>query len=72
MSACEHETRFDLDTELAIARGALDQGDLRHAVHHLSGVLIEAPESLEAESLVQRVFVAARDPLAIVGDFGVA
>lgn len=55
-----------LEEELAIARGALDGGDHRHAAHHLAAALVTAPAGLEVAQLVKRLFHATRDPQALI------
>lgn len=55
-----------LEEELAIARGALDSGDHRHAAHHLAAALVTAPAGLEVALLVKRLFHAIRDPHALI------
>ena len=62
----DHCQGLSLEQEIAVAREALAAGDLRHCAHHVSNALVDAPESLEVEELVRRLFSAARDPLILV------
>jgi tetratricopeptide (TPR) repeat protein len=62
----DHCQGLSLEQEIAVAREALGAGDLRHCAHHVSNALVDAPESLEVEELVRRLFAAARDPLTLV------
>ncbi|MCA9645391.1 MAG: tetratricopeptide repeat protein, partial [Myxococcales bacterium] len=56
----------NLEEELAIARGALDTADHRHAAHHLAAALVTAPAGLEVAQLVRRLFHATRDPHSLI------
>jgi tetratricopeptide (TPR) repeat protein len=62
----DHCHGLSLEQEIAVAREALSVGDLRHCAHHVSNALVDAPESLEVDELVRRLFSAARDPLTLV------
>ncbi|MEZ4233598.1 MAG: tetratricopeptide repeat protein [Polyangiaceae bacterium] len=55
-----------LEEELAIARAALDGGDLRHSAHHLAAALVCAPAGLEVAQLVKRLFHTSRDPHGLI------
>jgi tetratricopeptide (TPR) repeat protein len=54
------------DEDLAIARQALDAGDLGHALQHVAWALASDSESPIARALLDRIIAAARDPLQLV------
>jgi tetratricopeptide (TPR) repeat protein len=63
-SPCDH-VEIDAHEELAIARDALAQGDVKHAAHHVAGALAadwDAPETLE---LLEKIVKNADDALSL-------
>jgi tetratricopeptide (TPR) repeat protein len=59
------DLRQSANEELALARQALDAGDLRHAAGHLAGALAHAPTLPEVHELLSRLAAGTDDPLAL-------
>ncbi|XTZ14845.1 tetratricopeptide repeat protein [Micromonospora echinospora] len=55
MSEGEDDPRLSAEGELALARLALDQGDLRHAAGHVAGAIAYAPTMPEVHETLARI-----------------
>jgi len=54
------------EQEVELAREALAQNDLGHAVHHINGALISDPANNDRLMLLHEIIAKAEDPLALV------
>lgn len=54
------------DEDIALARSALAQRDLRHALHHVGCALTHDPMNRERMMLLNEIIAAAPDPMALV------
>ncbi len=54
------------DDDIAIARKALAEGDVKHALHHLAGALAADPNRPDWLALLDEALSRAEDPLALL------
>ena len=54
------------DDDVALARSALAQGDLKHALHHIGCALTHDPMHRERMMILNEIIAASPDPMALV------